>query len=69
MTTEIAARDFAHALGKRDEEEEEEEAEELEDVCLDLSVFDGDWILRLDWYCECPSCVNCVGILWLLLVD
>ena len=40
-----------------EEEEEENEEEEGDGGCLDRSVFEGDWILRLDWYCECPSCV------------
>ena len=45
----MAARDLAHAFGEEEEEEGEEEGEE---VCLALSVLEGDWILRLDWYCE-----------------
>ena len=64
MTTETDARDFAHAWGNSDEEDEHDDEEEEEDedeedeedkgradVCLDLlRVFEGDWILRLDWY-------------------
>ena len=62
----MAARDLAHAFGEEEEEEGEEEGEE---VCLALSVLEGDWILRLDWYCEWSSWVNCVDEILDVLLD